>query len=411
MFLFSLLLFAYSVTALAQEAVKVDTVRAELQSDFLETVGDSTDLIVAGEGSRNWFITLWGGVNSLAAEANRHYDDFFDRSRLSFRLAVGKWFTPVWGFRVQMGVGKLSGHSHLLKQYNIYDHLPDHSVIPEEIQNSVFYVNGVDWFERKFTYMDWSVNVMTDVVRWFAKERKRVGLVLAMGPGYVHTFGSQGLSAANSFAFNGGIHLNYNLNEHWDILAGFQGMIVDETFDGQIGGLPGDHNRTLEGYGGFSLGISYKFGGRKFGRYAKVQPITYESVRYMMPSKVVEVTKYVDEDVVTSFAVRFFIDQHNIEDDQKLNIDRIARYLKRHPETKLEMVGYADRETAYPEYNQKLSERRVNAVRDYLVNECGIDPSRLVMDARGDKERVYSEDYRWNRVVVMRVIENDANKQ
>ena len=411
MFLFSLLLFAYSVTALAQEAVKVDTVRAELQSDFLETVGDSTDLIVAGEGSRNWFITLWGGVNSLAAEANRHYDDFFDRSRLSFRLAVGKWFTPVWGFRVQMGVGRLSGHSHLLKQYNIYDHLPDHSVIPEEIQNSVFYVNGVDWFERKFTYMDWSVNVMTDVVRWFAKERKRVGLVLAMGPGYVHTFGSQGLSAANSFAFNGGIHLNYNLNEHWDILAGFQGMIVDETFDGQIGGLPGDHNRTLEGYGGFSLGISYKFGGRKFGRYAKVQPITYESVRYMMPSKVVEVTKYVDEDVVTSFAVRFFIDQHNIEDDQKLNIDRIARYLKRHPETKLEMVGYADRETAYPEYNQKLSERRVNAVRDYLVNECGIDPSRLVMDARGDKERVYSEDYRWNRVVVMRVIENDANKQ
>lgn len=410
-FLFSLLLFAYSVTALAQEAVKVDTVRAELQSDFLETVGDSTDLIVAGEGSRNWFITLWGGVNSLAAEANRHYDDFFDRSRLSFRLAVGKWFTPVWGFRAQMGVGRLSGHSHLLKQYNIYDHLPDHSVIPEEIQNSVFYVNGVDWFERKFTYMDWSVNVMTDVVRWFAKERKRVGLVLAMGPGYVHTFGSQGLSAANSFAFNGGIHLNYNLNEHWDILAGFQGMIVDETFDGQIGGLPGDHNRTLEGYGGFSLGISYKFGGRKFGRYAKVQPITYESVRYMMPSKVVEVTKYVDEDVVTSFAVRFFIDQHNIEDDQKLNIDRIARYLKRHPETKLEMVGYADRETAYPEYNQKLSERRVNAVRDYLVNECGIDPSRLVMDARGDKERVYSEDYRWNRVVVMRVIENDANKQ
>lgn len=410
-FLFSLLLFAYSVTALAQEAVKVDTVRAELQSDFLETVGDSTDLIVAGEGSRNWFITLWGGVNSLAAEANRHYDDFFDRSRLSFRLAVGKWFTPVWGFRAQMGVGRLSGHSHLLKYYNIYDHLADHTTIPEEIANSAFYINGVDWFERKFTYMDWSVNVMTDVVRWFAKERKRVGLVLAMGPGYVHTFGSQGLSAANSFAFNGGIHLNYNLNEHWDILAGFQGMIVDETFDGQIGGLPGDHNRTLEGYGGFSLGISYKFGGRKFGRYAKVQPITYESVRYMMPSEVVEVTKYVDEDVVTSFAVRFFIDQHNIEDDQKLNIDRIARYLKRHPETKLEMVGYADRETAYPEYNQKLSERRVNAVRDYLVNECGIDPSRLVMDARGDKERVYSEDYRWNRVVVMRVIENDANKQ
>lgn len=409
-FLFSLLFILCPVMAAAQEAVKTDTVRAELQSDFLETVGDSTDLIVAGEGSNNWFITLWGGVNSLAAEANRHYDNFLDRSRVSFRLSVGKWFTPVWGFRLQMGVGRLSGHSHLLKYYNMYDHAVDHTVIPSEIADNVFYVNGVDWFERKFTYMDWSVNAMTDVVRWFAKERKRVGLVLAMGPGYVHTFSSQGLSAGNSFAFNAGVHLNVNLNENWDILAGFQGMIVDESFDSQVGGLPGVRNRTLEGYGGLSLGVSYKFGGRKFARYAKVQPITYESVRYMLPPKVVEVTKYVDEDVVTSFAVRFFIDQYNIEDDQKLNIDRIARYLKRHPGTKLEMVGYADRETAYPEYNQKLSERRVNAVRDYLVDECGIDPSRLVMDARGDKERVYNEDYRWNRVVVMRVIENDANK-
>ena len=201
MFLFSLLLILCPVMAAAQEAVKTDTVRAELQSDFLETVGDSTDLIVAGEGSNNWFITLWGGVNSLAAEANRHYDNFLDRSRVSFRLSVGKWFTPVWGFRLQMGVGRLSGHSHLLKYYNMYDHAVDHTVIPSEIADNVFYVNGVDWFERKFTYMDWSVNAMTDVVRWFAKERKRVGLVLAMGPGYVHTFSSQGLSAGNSFAF------------------------------------------------------------------------------------------------------------------------------------------------------------------------------------------------------------------
>ena len=358
MFLFSLLLILCPVMAAAQEAVKTDTVRAELQSDFLETVGDSTDLIVAGEGSNNWFITLWGGVNSLAAEANRHYDNFLDRSRVSFRLSVGKWFTPVWGFRLQMGVGRLSGHSHLLKYYNMYDHAVDHTVIPSEIADNVFYVNGVDWFERKFTYMDWSVNAMTDVVRWFAKERKRVGLVLAMGPGYVHTFSSQGLSAAirslSMLAFTS----MSTLNENWDILAGFQGMIVDESFDSQMGGLPGVRNRTLEGYGGLSLGVSYKFGGRKFARYAKVQPITYESVRYMLPPKVVEVTKYVDEDVVTSFAVRFFIDQYNIEDDQKLNIDRIARYLKRHPGTKLEMVGYADRETAYPEYNQKLSTLR-----------------------------------------------------
>ena len=88
----------------------------------------------------------------------------------------------------------------------------------------------------------------------------------------------------------------------------------------------------------------------------------------------------------------------------------MARYLKKHPEARLELVGYADRETAYPSYNLKLSQRRVNTVRNYLVNECGIDPSRLIIDARGDTQRVYNEDYRWNRVVVMRLVENENNQ-
>lgn len=406
-FFIGMLLGALPFMSMAQEALKTDTIRTELQSDFLETVGDSTDLVVAGDGTANWFISLSGGVNSLAAEANRKYDNFIDRSRLSFRLSVGKWFTPVWGFRVQMGVGKLSGHSYLLNYYNIYDELADHTAMPEEMRPYLSERDGETWFHRKFTYMDWSVNLMTDAVRWFVKEKQPVGVILFAGPGFAHSFGSQGLSASNSFAFNAGVQLNVNVHKHWDVFAELQGNIVDETFDGQIGGTAGVRNRPLEGYAGLTIGFAYKFGGRKFNRYAKVNPVTYESVRYMQPPTVVEVPQEVEEEVVTTFAVRFFIDKHNIEDDQKLNIDRMARYLKRHPEAKLELTGYADKETAYPEYNLKLSQRRVKAVRDYLVKECGIDKSRLITDAKGDTQRVYNEDYRWNRAVVMRIIENE----
>ena len=49
------------------------------------------------------------------------------------------------------------------------------------------------------------------------------------------------------------------------------------------------------------------------------------------------------EEVVTAFAVRFLIDKYNIEDDQKLNIDRMARYLKRHPEARLELTDLPTR--------------------------------------------------------------------
>ena len=402
-----MLLCTLSWGAKAQEVLKTDTVRSELQPDFVEEIGDSTDLVVAGDGTANWFISLSGGVNSLAAEANRLYDNFIDRSRMSFRLGVGKWFTPVWGFRVQMGVGKLSGHSLPLKYYNIYDQMADHSTMPDEMLPYLSEKDGTTWFHRKFTYMDWSVNLMTDAVRWFVKEKQPVGVILFAGPGFSHSFGSQGLSASNSFAFNAGIQLNVNVHKHWDIFAEFQGNIVDETFDSQIGGTAGERNRPLEGYAGLTVGFAYKFGGRKFTRYAKVHPVTYESIRNIQPPTVIEKPQAVPEDMVTAFAVRFFIDQYNIEDDQKLNIDRMARYLKSHPEARLELVGYADKETAYPEYNMKLSQRRVNAVRDYLVKECKIDPSRLITDAKGDTQRVYNEDYRWNRAVVMKVVEND----
>lgn len=407
--LIGMLLGTLPLGAAAQEVLKPDTIHTELRSDFLEELGDTTDQVVAGSGTGNWFISLSGGVNSLAAEGNRDYDNFIDRSQFSLRFNVGKWFTPVWGFRVQMGVGKLSGHYLTDRRiiYNIYDPVYDHTVMPEGMKPYLTEKNGITWYHRKFTYMDWSVNLMTDAVRWFTKEKKPVGLILSAGPGFAHGFASRGASASNSFAFNAGIMLNVNVHKNWDVFAEVQGNIVDESFDNHIGGISNKHNRTVEGYAGLNIGVSYKFGGRKFARYAKVHPVTYESVRYIQPPTKMEVTQSTEEEVVTAFVVRFFIDKYNIEDDQKLNIERMARYLKRHPEARLELAGFADKETAYPAYNMRLSKRRVDAVRDYLTRECGIDASRLVIRAMGDTERVYSEDYRWNRVVVMRIIDNE----
>lgn len=399
------LLVSLSLDMAAQDVLKPDTIRTELRSAFLEELGDPTDQVVAGCGTANWFISLSGGVNSLAAEGNRLYDNFINRANLSLRLNVGKWITPIWGVRMQMGCGNLSGHYLAGGKYNIYDPAADHTVMPEGMKPYVTEKNGIKWYHRKFTYLDWSVNLMTDAIRWFTNEDKPVGLILSAGPGFAHGFASRGESASNSFTFNAGIMLNVQVHKNWDVFAEIQGTIVDESFDGRIGGSE-KRNRAVEGYAGLNLGVSYKFGGRKFARYTKVHPVIYESVRYLQPSTIVEIDGAESEDVVTEFVVRFFIDKYNIEEDQKLNIDRMARYLKDHPEANLELIGFADKETAYPAYNMKLSERRVKAVRDYLTKKCCVDPSRLIIKAKGDTERIYNEDYRWNRVVVMKVISN-----
>ena len=390
----------------AQEVILTDTIRTALPV----TLGDSTDIITAEQTARgNWFFSVSAGVNSIEAEANRKYDNLLQRVRPVVQMSVGKWVTPVWGLRFQVGVGNLAAHYYPFRFFNMYDDIPDHSTMPEEAKKYLSVKDGATWFHRKFMYTDFQFNIMTDVVRWFTREDKRVGLYLFAGPGFSHAFGSQGLSRNNAFAFKLGGQMDLKLSDKLSFIAELQGTIVDESFDGQIGGLSNEINRTLEGYAGLTVGLTYKFGGKKFKRFVKVNPVELETVYYSLPVQAPEeiLPEEQEVDMFMPFTVRFLIDKYNIEEDQKLNIHKIAVYLQKHPSTSLRLSGYADKETANSSYNMKLSERRVKSVKTYIAKTYGIEPSRLQTVAKGDQEKVYQEDYRWNRAVVMQIIENE----
>ena len=102
--------------------------------------------------------------------------------------------------------------------------------------------------------------------------------------------------------------------------------------------------------------------------------------------------------------ISFIIDKSDISDIQKRNVEAVANYLKSRDDINLVVTGYADVQTAYPEYNLKLSQRRAQAVYDMLVNEFGVDPSRLSMDYKGDTIQPYLLKNEWNRVVVFQIV-------
>jgi len=62
-----------------------------------------------------------------------------------------------------------------------------------------------------------------------------------------------------------------------------------------------------------------------------------------------------------------------------------ADVLKAHQDVNVFLIGSASPEGA-SEYNQKLSERRVTAVKDHLVNKEGVSADRLKTEAKGEKE-------------------------
>jgi OmpA-OmpF porin, OOP family len=81
-------------------------------------------------------------------------------------------------------------------------------------------------------------------------------------------------------------------------------------------------------------------------------------------------------------------------------IDFLVKYLKANPSKNAQIVGYAD-EVGDASYNQALSQRRADAVKNIAVNS-GISASRLTVVANGEDSSV-NKDSKEARQIVRRV--------
>jgi len=97
-------------------------------------------------------------------------------------------------------------------------------------------------------------------------------------------------------------------------------------------------------------------------------------------------------------SVFFDVNKTNIDKINGQRIASAAKYLKSDPSAKLELVGNADR-TGGQKYNELLSERRAKVVQQTLVNEYGIDASRLTVSFKGYSEPLSKNNLSVNRRV------------
>ncbi len=95
-----------------------------------------------------------------------------------------------------------------------------------------------------------------------------------------------------------------------------------------------------------------------------------------------------DEKVVVFGDTHFDYDKSTLSQEAKILLDKNVQSLKENPKIDVRMAGYTSAEGT-EEINQKLSEERANAVRDYLVEE-GIAPERITVIGYGrTKPAVY----------------------
>jgi outer membrane protein OmpA-like peptidoglycan-associated protein len=137
-----------------------------------------------------------------------------------------------------------------------------------------------------------------------------------------------------------------------------------------------------------------------------------EEIKNEVPGAKVE---RVGEGIVVEFseAVLFGYDQSNLNAQAYRSLDKLTTILHKYPDTDLEIDGQTDSKGT-ESYNQDLSERRAQAVADYLISR-GISSGRIRTVGMGERYPKYSnateEGRAGNRRVEFQITANQRMKQ
>ncbi len=95
--------------------------------------------------------------------------------------------------------------------------------------------------------------------------------------------------------------------------------------------------------------------------------------------------KPIYEKVAMELRIEFDFDKAEIRDIYHDHIQKVAHFMITYPETTATIEGHTDKEGS-AEYNQKLSQRRAEAVRRYLIDNFQIAPERLTAQGYGESK-------------------------
>lgn len=348
----------------------------------------------------NIFIGVAGGVNIYHGE-NDSYGSFGKRLAPALDINVGKWITPSVGLRI--GYSGIDAQGWTLGQTTYAKRLVEGNIYKEKF--GVSYLHGdVMW------------NFSNAVSGY--KETRTWNFVPFLGAGWARSYGNDAHN--NEFAVSIGLLNNIRLCNLIDLTLEARHMFVNQRFDGVSRGSRG------EGMTSVTAGLTFKLNRRGFKRaQAPVDVTPYlsrirtlegdnsdltgrnktlsdenEALRRRKPETVtVAGEKKVSP---TPVALFFRIGQATLDKKELTNLDfYVKNALDADKQKTFTIYGGADKATGTREFNQRLSERRMQYVYDLLVNKYGISKDRLKTVAEGDTNNRFPEPELNRTVIIM----------
>jgi len=144
------------------------------------------------------------------------------------------------------------------------------------------------------------------------------------------------------------------------------------------------------------VGVGLNFGGST-RQVAQVTEPAPEPVP--APAPVVEEAPQV---VRVELDVKFDFDKAAVKQESYGDIKNLADFMNQYPQTSTTVEGHTD-SVGTDAYNQKLSERRANVVRDVLVNQYGVGADRVNSVGYGESRPVADNATEEGRAINRRV--------
>ena len=372
--------------------------------------------------SESWKDNIFISVG-VGAQAGTNPDTKFGKTVTPLiNLSVGKYISPIWGVR-----GQIYGWQS--KQETAYPFLDlDNRKERKEnyvglnadamlnLTNLICGYNPDRLFELS-VFAGPSVNIVKNYADWQLGYKVVESTSTTDGTKYTTVIDPATTSPVNHdlrwlVGASVGVGAKFNVNRSLAIDVEARGQVTPSI-------LGAYSSANTDGYIHLTAGVTYTFGGKKFvacGAKVDQNAINNEINKYRSElaqaqadlanaknalANAKPVTKEVVKEIEVAGprAIFFKIGSALIDDYGMVNIQLAAKILKANPDKKYKVAGYADKATGSASWNQKLSEKRAQAVYDALIKE-GVDKDQLELVGFGGTANMFGKNY-LNRVVIL----------
>ena len=325
----------------------------------------------------NWFISGEGGINYMFGSGNKARN-FWDRFSPNAGIWVGKWFSPLAGFRGGANFTRLKGLGHH-GDYGYY---------------------GTFEGYNKYHVNEFSINLdgMLNLTNWWCGYRpgRVYNGILYAGVGYDFQFlpSAQGGTWSDSWAHGGGDQLtghvglinNFNITKNFAVYLDVRAGLYGVNFDGYRAGK----NIDLQAY----LGVTYTFNKATWNapvvavipeipdcspleaqlQAAAAQIANLEGQLRDCLNRPVQVVEQAAEGPLCT--IYYTIGSSAINRVDRKVLGAVAEVMKANPNQKYVVTGWADNYTGTDQINDRLRKARAAGVEKVLLRN-GVPASQL----------------------------------